>query len=117
MRKVVTVVVVAALALVAYQAVTNAAAEHPADATAAEIACRQLGTCTGSELLPVDVRLSPFQRTYGFETGAGAVEVRCRWPYLLWGEPQCRAEVARPDQVEAATPTRAPHEVPRGAPK
>ena len=115
MRKIGAVVAVVALLAVAFQVYVNTAEDHPADAKAEAIACRQLGTCTAAEYDRHERRVSPFQRTYVFETSRGTIEVRCRWPYVLYGEPECTGEREGVMNRELPAGDQPPHATKRSA--
>lgn len=116
MQKIVGFIALAALALVAYQGWRNASVPHRVDAQAASIACGQMAACSNLEITPTRVESGPFSRTYGFQTGDGEVVVTCRWPYLLWGEPECAAERAGGKPSAPKKPQRYPHQQDRGVP-
>ena len=116
MRKIGAVVAVVLLLGVGVQAYLNTVEEHPVDQQAQQIACQQVGTCAEGEYEGFAKKRTPFQRTYTWQTSRGTVEVRCRWPYVLWGDPECKAEVEGVPKVVPPAGGHRPHETPRAAP-
>lgn len=108
-----TLVVGIVVVLAGYASLTHLQAEHPVDARASSIACEEFSTCRSQGF---ELDATPFQRRYSVKTDRGTVIVVCRWPWLLWGEPECQGEVLRRGPVQGDGPSRFPHQVSREAP-